>query len=191
MSKELVLTERQEKLLEFVKVMHGEQVRKYTNEPYWTHPLSVAKLVHQYASEYLAVEVALCHDLLEDTPCTEVQLLEMLVGMNYTVFEAYQIVKSTVELTDVYTSERFPWLNRKARKLNEAIRLGGISDFAQNVKFADLIDNTSSIVKHDKGFAKVYLQEKEDILREMQGGQILIRQKCQLSLGNAKAELLE
>lgn len=190
MSKELVLTERQEKLLEFVKLMHGEQVRKYTNEPYWTHPLAVAKLVHQYASEYLAVEVALCHDLLEDTPCTEVQLLEMLVGMNYTVFEAYQIVKCTVELTDVYTSERFPKLNRKIRKDNEAIRLGGISDMAQNVKFADLIENTSSIIKYDKGFARVYLQEKEAALNQMRGGSILIRQKCLMSLGDAKAELL-
>jgi (p)ppGpp synthase/HD superfamily hydrolase len=190
MSKELVLTERQKKLLEFVKLMHGEQVRKYTNEPYWTHPLSVAKLVHQYASEYLAVEVALCHDLLEDTPCADFALFTKLGELEYSIFEAYTITKAVLELTDVYTSERFICMNRKTRKANEAIRLGGVSHIAHNVKFADLIDNTSSIVKHDKGFAKVYLQEKEEILRQMQGGDVWIRQKCLMSLGDAKAELL-
>ena len=191
MSKDLALTDRQEKLLEFVKWCHGDQVRKYTNEPYWTHPLAVAKLVRVHAYEYLAIEVALCHDLLEDTPCTDFGLMTELKEIGFTLSEAYQITKSVLELTDVYTSERFPKMNRKTRKEREAIRLGSISDISQNVKFSDLIDNTSSIVKHDKGFAKIYLKEKERVLFEMQGGSILMRQKCLMSLGDAKAELSE
>jgi len=176
MSKDLVLTDRQERLLEFVKDMHGEQVRKYTNEPYWTHPLAVAKLVHQYASEYLAVEVALCHDLLEDTSCTDFALFSKLEELGYSRFEAYEITKAVLELTDVYTSERFPWMNRRERKRNEAIRLGGVGNMAKNVKFGDMIDNTSSIVQHDKKFAKVYLEEKAEMLSRMRntGSEIYI-----------------
>jgi hypothetical protein len=34
----------------------------------------------------------------------------------------------------------------------------------QSIKCADLISNTSTIVKHDPGFAKVYLPEKKAIL---------------------------
>ena len=32
-------------LLEFVKEQHGDQVRKFDNVPYWTHPLTVAEMV--------------------------------------------------------------------------------------------------------------------------------------------------
>lgn len=187
--KELQLTERQDKLLGYVRFFHGGQVRKYTGEQYWTHPLAVAELVRQHANEHLVFEIALCHDLLEDTECTEVLLLEILVSIGYTVFEAYNTVKATVELTDVYTHERFPNLNRQMRKANEAIRLGTISDIAQNVKFADLIDNTISIVRHDKGFAKVYLKEKERALIYMQGGNAMLRTMCQLSLKDSIQQL--
>jgi (p)ppGpp synthase/HD superfamily hydrolase len=187
--KELQLTERQDKLLGYVRFFHGSQVRKYTGEPYWTHPLAVAKLVRQHANEYLVFEIALCHDLLEDTECTEVLLLEILISIGYTVFESYNIVKATVELTDVYTHERFPNLNRQMRKANEAIRLGTVSDIAQNVKFADLIDNTISIVRHDKGFAKVYLKEKERVLTHMHGGNAMLRTMCQLSLKDSIQQL--
>ena len=75
------------------------------------------------------------------------------------------------------------------RKANEAIRLGTISDIAQNVKFADLIDNTISIVRHDKGFAKVYLKEKERALIYMQGGNAMLRTMCQLSLKDSIQQL--
>jgi hypothetical protein len=35
---------------------------------------------------------------------------------------------------------------------------------AQTIKVADLISNTRSIVAHDPGFAKVYLEEKRMLL---------------------------
>jgi len=111
--------------------------------------------------------------------------------IGYSRFEAYQITKTVLELTDVYTSERFPWLNRKQRKLYEAIRLGGVSDMAKNVKFGDMIDNTSSIVQHDKNFAKTYLQEKIEMLSKMRntGSQIYV--ECELSCSEALKELAE
>ncbi len=37
----------------------------------------------------------------------------------------------------------------------------------QTIKVADLIDNTKSIVPHDKDFAKVYLAEKDVLLQSL------------------------
>lgn len=68
-------------------------------------------------------------------------------------------------LTDVYTSERHPELNRATRKGLERDRLAKASLQAQLIKVADLISNTRSIVAEDPKFAVTYLQEKAALLR--------------------------
>ncbi len=66
----LELTERQWALFDYVKEMHGGQKRKYTGAPYYTHLLSVADRVEQYVQNGYETEIALCHDLIEDTECS-------------------------------------------------------------------------------------------------------------------------
>ena len=55
-------------------------------------------------------------------------------------------------------------MNREQRKAEEAKRIATIADGALKVKLADLLDNTSDIMRHDRGFGRVYLAEKERIL---------------------------
>lgn len=179
---------RKEQLLEFVKRHHGEQVRKYTNEPYWHHVLSVAELAEKHESKPLAWEIGVCHDLLEDTECTYNGLFIALTQLGYTDQEAQIITEAVDELTDRFTKEEYPHLNRKSRKRFEAQRLGLIDPLAQSVKYADLIDNTTTIVKHDKGFAEIYLKEKEEILLQMQGGNHILKKLCNESLKAALQE---
>lgn len=175
------LTARQIALLEWVKGQHGEQKRKYTGEPYWNHVYNVAKLVSSYGKYNPLIEIALCHDLLEDTECDLVGLLNYLVHSGYSNEEGLFITARVNDLTDVYTKENYPTLNRKARKEKEAKRLYCIHPVSQTVKYADFIDNTKSIVEHDKGFAKVYLAEKRDILFRMEvGNQILYEEAKEL-----------
>ena len=183
----MILTERQEKLLQFVKEQHGEQVRKYTNEPYWTHLVSVAEIVSKYEPD--GIEIALCHDLFEDTNCNEHHLLVHLQKMGYSFSERNIICKGVVDLTDVYTHEKYPSSNRNDRKRMEAERLGAISKLPQSVKYADLIDNTASIVKYDKGFAVKYLQEKIRVLDKMRNGNINLLIDCCHTLKNALNEM--
>jgi len=178
MKQEFQLTEKQNRLLEFVKQQHGTQQRKYTFAPYWTHVLSVAQIVSEFVQTDFATEIALCHDLFEDTQCTEQQLCHELVHIGYTVKQAFAILDGAKELTDEYTKEKYPMLNRETRKRKEAERLGTISKVAQSVKYADLIDNTSTIVGYDSGFAKVYLREKLDILDSMRNGDINLLVRC-------------
>ncbi|MCA6372204.1 MAG: metal-dependent phosphohydrolase [Cytophagales bacterium] len=172
------LSQKQQILLEFVKLKHGGQLRKYTNLPYYTHLVNVAEIVSKHVNDEISVETALCHDLFEDTECREFDLSASLLQIGYPHRVVSQIVSGVWALTDVYTSAAFPTVTRSERKRLEAIRLGTIPDFAQSVKYADLIDNSSSIVAYDKGFAKVFLREKEFILKNMHSGDHELYRLC-------------
>lgn len=152
------------KLLEYVKQQHGDQERKYTMEPYWMHCIAVADMV---SSIPLGRESALCHDLIEDTACELIDLENHLKEIRYSEEEVSTIVTTVDYLTDVYTREAFPNLNRKQRKKLEAERMVHTSKLAQIIKCCDMIDNTKSIVAHDRNFAKVYLKEKKYLLSKM------------------------
>lgn len=176
--KELTLTDRQQKLFSFVKECHGDQVRKYTGLPYWTHLFSVAQIVSEFIPDGLTTEAAICHDLYEDTKYSESDLMKKLKEIGYVADERELIGLYVFELTDYYTSEKFPELNRKDRKERESKRMGEISQSSQSVKYADIIDNTTSIVTHDPGFARIYLQEIRDNLNHMRSGDINLLIKC-------------
>ena len=171
------LTSKQQSLLEFVKSQHGSQVRKYTGEPYWTHPLSVSNILMDKGL-FEMIEVALCHDLFEDTKCNFDSLYKELIRLGYDNIKSYRICKNVQELTDVFTHEDYPYMNRLKRKQKEAERLGKVSFIAQTVKYADLMDNTKSIVENDKEFAEVYLKEKRDMLNVMTSGDSDLMQDC-------------
>lgn len=172
----MTLTNQQKDLLEFVKKEHGDQRRKYTDEPYWRHLVRVAEKASKRLKD--GIEIALCHDVLKDTSCTEKQLHEQLLSIGYSSHSAKEITYGVVELTDVFIKEAYPKLNRRARKKREAERLGKISYTAQSIKYADLIDNTSSIVDGDPGFARVYIHEAIDILNQMRAGNIHLLVDC-------------
>ncbi len=135
------------------------QKRKYTGEPYWVHTDEVAEIVSGVTSNDEVIAAAHLHDTMEDVNESLVIDISKQFG--------YQVAIYVRELTDVYTSERYPDMNRAARKQLEAERLGTISAEAQTIKVADLIDNTVSIVQHDAGFAKTYLKEKELLLAKL------------------------
>lgn len=163
---------RQQKLYEFVKEAHGDQLRKYTELPYITHLIAVAEKVLPYANKYpLIWEVAICHDLFEDTKVDFQKLMYGLGKAGYFSNDAYEITYCVFELTDQFTSEDYPDMNRTFRKQLEVKKLSKISELSQTVKYADLIDNTSSIVDHDHEFAKVYLMEKDMYLKAMNKGE--------------------
>jgi len=152
-----------EKLIQFIKEQHGNQLRKYTNEPYFNHVYAVALAAEKSGVKY-GFEIGLCHDLLEDTNCTKEDLYWELMRLQYS-FDANQLIGDCVlQLTNVFTSESFPYLNRQIRKQCESLRLHTIIREAQIVKCFDLIDNTSLIIDHDPGFARKYISEKRAIL---------------------------
>lgn len=158
---------------DFATKFHDGQLRKYTGEDYVTHVIEVARLVKENDGTFEMQAAALMHDLLEDTDliANEIStfLLELTKKPNVfmTVEQADDIVELVIELTDTYTHEAYPGLNRKTRKAMEANRLSKASTEAKFIKFYDMVDNTKSIVEHDPKFAEVYLVEKQHLLDVM------------------------
>lgn len=143
--------------LEFAIEAHGTQTRKYTHEPYITHPISVALILQQHypQASYSMIAAALLHDVVEDTSVT----------LEYLNYHFGSMITGLVRgLTDHSRPENG---NRKVRKKIDR-RFMAIQDApVQIIKCADLIHNTTSIVAHSPEFAKVYLPEAYKLLRVM------------------------
>ncbi|WP_231566379.1 HD domain-containing protein [Litchfieldella xinjiangensis] len=144
------------------------QRRKYTGEPYWHHPVAVAAMVSAVeAATPAMIAAAILHDVLEDTGVSAMDI-EACFGE--------QVAILVQELTDHFTDPDIG--NRAHRKALERDRLAEVSPEAQTIKYADLIDNTESIVARDPGFARVYLAEKRQLLIAMTGGDPALRRKA-------------
>jgi (p)ppGpp synthase/HD superfamily hydrolase len=140
----------------FATSAHAGQVRKYTGEPYITHPLRVAQiLAHHYpnANDSM-IAAAILHDTVEDTDAT-LDDIEANFGA--------KVRELVYWLSDVSRLEDGNRAKRKAIDLEHPK-----APFqAQIIKLADVIDNATTIVRHDEAFAKLYLREKEHLLDAM------------------------
>jgi len=135
-----------------------DQRRKYTNDPYIVHPAAVAKLVSTVTDNVEMICAALLHDVVEDTTVTLDQIRS----------EFGDIVAQLVsELTDVSVLADG---NRKIRKAIDREHTRQASPEAKTIKLADLIDNARSITQHDRGFARVFMEEKRLLLDVLQEG---------------------
>lgn len=133
---------------------HAGQKRKWSDHPYITHLRAVADLVRTVDDRPVMIAAALLHDVLEDTSVT-LDELTAEVGPD--------VAKLVVELTDVYVPGTAK--NRQERKRLECERLAKVSDEAQTIKVADIIDNTNDILlRAPLNFAELYLQEKAALL---------------------------
>ncbi len=144
--------------IEFALDKHSLQKRKYSGDPYWWHLEEVADIVSIWYSAYpslleLALPVAWLHDVLEDTNTTYKELKEHF---------GEKIADMVLVLSDLTPLSEG---NRAYRKDLYLQKLANCSDpIVHNVKIADLISNTPSIVLNDVGFAKVYVREKKALL---------------------------
>ena len=169
--------EKLEQIKELATRLHGDQKRKYSGDPYVSHTFRVSDTVKENGGDESMIYAAILHDVLEDTPTTESELLnEMMAIVEPGV--AMDVIRLVNELTDVFTHESYPDINRAGRKEMEAIRMGRISPRAQTIKYADLLDNGKDILVNDPKFAKVYLKEKETILKYMNRGNKTLYRKC-------------
>lgn len=166
----------------FAATAHAGQIRKHTGLPYVLHPLAVMELVHGNAAivteEMLIASVL--HDVVEDTEVAHVTI-ERRFGPT--------VAALVFDLTDQYVEPALG--NRAKRKGLERARLAQISNDAATIKYADLIHNTQSIVEHDRGFAGVYLKEKQAILEVMTQGDAVLYDMACASLAAGQEQLLQ
>jgi guanosine-3',5'-bis(diphosphate) 3'-pyrophosphohydrolase len=136
----------------FARQVHSQQVRKYTGNPYADHLAEVAGIVAAVGGTPEQIAASWLHDCVEDQGVTQEALLARF---------GPTVTKAVMLLSDLEQG------NRKTRKHLSRLRLAAAPGWVQTVKVADLISNTSTIVKHDPHFAVVYLREKRQLLDVM------------------------
>jgi len=142
------------KAMQFAREVHKTQVRKYTENPYADHLAEVAGIISTVVFDIIvvpenAIAVAWLHDCVEDQ--------DVKVSFLQSEFNTF-IAEGVALLSDMETG------NRTTRKAASRVRLASAPGWVQTIKVADLISNTSSIVKHDPKFATVYMEEKRLLL---------------------------
>ena len=141
-----------DKAIKFATKAHGKQKRKYTGEPYITHPIAVMEIVRTVPHTEEMLVAAVLHDTVEDTPVTLADIKAEF---------GTKVMKLVEGLTDVSKPQDG---NRKTRKAMDRAHTAKQSAEVQTIKLADLIHNTESIGRFDPKFYKVYREEKIRIL---------------------------
>lgn len=153
-----------DEVLSFARHAHAAvgQARKYTNEPYIVHPIEVAGIVREVTDDPDVIAAALLHDVVEDT-LVRLDEIRRRFGERIAGF--------VDEVTDVSRPQDG---NRAQRKKLDREHLAKASPQGQTVKLADLISNSSTILRYDPDFARVYIREKKALLDVLTMGHHLL-----------------
>ena len=165
------MQEKLQEAIEFATEAHGDQKRKYTGEPYITHPIAVMEIVREVPHTEEMLMAAVLHDTVEDTPVT-IEDIKTKFGT--------KVAELVDGLTDVSRPEHG---NRKTRKALDRAHLAKQNAEVQTIKLADLIHNTMSIGLYDPHFYKVYKEEKIKILDVLKLGNQTLMHRAQQQVG--------
>lgn len=149
-----------EKALLFAMTAHAAvgQKRKYTGEPYISHPIEVVQILKEagYTAEPL-LAAAYLHDVCEDT-----EISFDLIGLAFG-----REVRTLVEgVTNISKHEDG---NRNKRKEIDRNHISKQPAGCKLIKMADIISNCRTVANYDKDFACVYLEEKLQMLEVLKG----------------------
>jgi len=150
------LNDRLVRAVGFASAAHKDQTRKYSGRPYIEHPIAVARMVSRFDHDEDMIVAALLHDTVEDTQVT-IGEIEHEFGPG--------VAALVSDLTDVSGPTDG---NRNARKQKDLLHTAAAQPRAKTVKLLDLVHNSASIVRHDRGFAAVLLDEMTRMLDVLQ-----------------------
>ena len=158
--------------IEYAKEAHKGQVRKYTKEPYITHPLGVAGMAYAVTNKEEVFIAGVLHDVVEDTDRT-LPMIQSIFG--------HSIARMVYEMTDISKPEDG---NRATRKAIDRDFLSTAHPDTKTIKLADLIDNTKTIILFDSKFAKVYMKEKKLLLEVLKEGDPILYNIAEMMVDN-------
>lgn len=144
--------------LGFADEAHKGQTRELGTgriEEYVQHCRRVQAYVALLCDDPEVQAAAALHDVLEDTETRSVELYDTFGS------KVYDMV---FHLTDQYTPEAHPTLNRGQRKHREAQRLALCPWQVRLIKLCDVLDNAASIEAKGGDFADVWRAEKAELV---------------------------
>lgn len=121
-----------DRAIRFSERAHRGQVRKGTENPYFSHPVAVAMTVLAHGYGIDAAVVGLLHDVIEDTPVDRDEIEDAF---------GREIAEAVRDLSE--TDKSLPW---EARKVAYVAHLAAASDLALPACAADKIHNLRSIL---------------------------------------------
>ena len=173
----------EEQALRFASNAHAHQTRKYTLENYIVHPIAVAKIVSCVPHTTEMIQASYLHDVVEDCG-VEIKTIRDLFGPKVALLVS--------QLTDVSKPSDG---NRRVRKEIDRQHTADAIPEAKTIKLADLIDNTKSITLYDPDFARVYLEEKQELLKVLKEGDSTLwkaaHKQCHEAIMNNRLLFLE
>lgn len=194
-----------DRALAFARAAHGEQKRKYTDNPYIEHPIRVAQLVKEAGGTEEMIAAAYLHDVVEDVSTdTVLSIVDEKFARPFVVLSiksrinagrpikllalGHEFGTDVAMLVEMVTDVSLPTDgNRKARKQKDLEHLAQASPEGKTIKLADLIDNSRDIVKNDPDFAKVYMREKAALLPHLaEGSEKLYREAWKIVYGYSR-----
>lgn len=150
----------------FATQAHNGQVRRYTGEPYVTHPVAVSEILAHCFEEPEVLAAGLLHDVIEDTDFSK-RDIEIRFGSKVS-----ELVDEVTKITTRATG------NRELRVKLECEHLAGISFHGKSIKLADIIQNLTGLAELDPKFALQYTKEKQLALKSLKGGHPLLWSKA-------------
>jgi len=148
------------------------QKRKYSGLPYWSHTEAVADIVASVTNDVDMIAAALLHDTVEDT--------KVVIEEISSVFGT-RIASLVSDLTD---TSKLSDGNRAARRAIDREHTSRASVDAKTIKLADLIHNSADILSADKNFAKVYMNEKRQLLEVLKEGDAVLFDRAKSFVDN-------
>lgn len=132
-----------EKALQVAALAHRDQVRKHDGSPYVVHPIMVARLLEQHGFTETVMAAGLVHDVLEDSPMTDIELRAILGE------EVVAIV------TAVSEDKALSWEERKEKYVDAVVAAG---EAVWAVSVADKVHNAACLIAHHQKIGPVVWQ---------------------------------
>jgi len=132
---------------------HSGQNRRFTFEPFISHPNRVAKMVAKFTADKDIISAAQLHDTIEDTPATYEEI-EATFGKR--VADLVQTLTKNTKAEKKYGKPEY-----YAHKMNK------MSDEELLIKLADRLDNVSDFARAPKKWVQKYTDETLEIFRLM------------------------
>jgi len=158
------------KAIQFAKQKHHGQIRKGSGEEYITHPVAVSYILASYKKSKKLEELlvaACCHDLLEDTQTTFIELVQEFSPLVASL--VYELTNDTDAIAKIgkleYHKKKLLGISNYGLLIKLADRLHNISDQPSEKIVADTII-LMECLKENRKLTKTQLLLVTDILIE-------------------------
>jgi len=131
--------EKLQKAYEFAKKSHGDE-KRLSGEPYIVHPVYVAKYLLMIKPGITALQAALLHDVIEDTPVTDEEIEK----------EFWPDVAYLCVWLEKVSKVRYQWEDRQVETLKKTFLAMGHDIRVIFIKLADRIHNIQTLKYHPK-----------------------------------------